>query len=94
MALRVANSEFTVAGEYRYNRAGARRWILSHLLRYKGFMASFLLASVLANIVVAAIPALTGAAFTAVRHGDRARLFVVRMTPGAPSSATRAMNCT
>ncbi len=79
MAMRVANREFTVAGEYRYNRAGARRWILSHLLRYKGFVASFLLASVLANIVVAAIPALTGAAFTAVRHGDRARLLVLAL---------------
>ncbi len=79
MATRVANREFTVAGEYRYNRAGARRWILSHLLRYKGFVASFLLASVLANIVVAAIPALTGAAFTAVRHGDRARLLVLAL---------------
>ncbi len=79
MAMRVANREFTVAGEYRYNRAGARRWILSHLLRYKGFVASFLLASVLANIVVAAIPALTGTAFTAVRHGDRARLLVLAL---------------
>jgi len=79
MATRVANREFTVAGEYRYNRAGARRWILSHLLRYKGFVASFLLASVLANIVVAAIPALTGAAFTAVRHGDRARLLALAL---------------
>jgi len=79
MAMRGANREFTVAGEYRYNREGARRWILSHLLRYKGFVASFLLASVLANIVVAAIPALTGAAFTAVRHGDRARLLVLAL---------------
>ena len=79
MAMRAANSEFTVAGEYRYNRAGARRWIISHLLRYKAFVAIFLLASVLANIVVAAIPALTGAAFTAVRHGDRARLLVLAL---------------
>jgi ATP-binding cassette subfamily B protein len=79
MAMRGANREFTVAGEYRYNREGARGWILSHLLRYKGFVASFLLASVLANIVVAAIPALTGAAFTAVRHGDRARLLVLAL---------------
>ncbi len=79
MAMRGANREFTVADEYRYNRAGARRWILSHLLRYKGFVASFLLTSVLANIVVAAIPALTGAAFTAVRHGDRARLLALAL---------------
>jgi len=74
-----ARREFTVAGEYRYNRAGARRWILSHLLRYKSFVAAFLVASILANVATAAIPALTGAAFTAVQHGERARLFTLAL---------------
>ena len=27
--------EFSVAGAYRYNHAGVRRWILSHILRYR-----------------------------------------------------------
>jgi len=80
VATRVAKREFTVAGEYQYNRAGARRWILSHLLRYKGFVAGFLMASILANVLVAAVPALTGAAFTAVQRGDRARLLTLTLT--------------
>ena len=37
--------EFRVAGEYFYNRSGVVRWILSHLLRYKFFIAAFLVAS-------------------------------------------------
>jgi ATP-binding cassette subfamily B protein len=30
-------SEFSVDNAYRYNRSGPRRWLISHVLRYKGF---------------------------------------------------------
>lgn len=59
-------SEFTVSNEYVYNRSGPVRWILSHLLRYKSFAATFLVAIVLSNILFSAIPRVTGLAFDEV----------------------------
>jgi ATP-binding cassette subfamily B protein len=64
-----ARREFTVAHAYRYNQAGAVRWIVSHLLRYKHFVASFILGALLSNLLNASIPTLTGAAFTTVLRG-------------------------
>ena len=58
--------EFSVANEYRYDRRGPMRWILSHALRYKGFVASFLVASTLTAALFSLIPTLTGRAFTEV----------------------------
>ncbi|MGH2541982.1 MAG: ABC transporter ATP-binding protein, partial [Ardenticatenaceae bacterium] len=58
--------EFSVADEYVYDRSGPLRWILSHLLRYPHFLASFLLAATLANVLFAAIPWLIGLAFDEV----------------------------
>ena len=62
--------EFRVAGEYRYNRSGALRWVLSHLLRYKTFIVSFLLASAGTAVLFSAVPALTGLAFNEVLQPD------------------------
>jgi ATP-binding cassette, subfamily B, bacterial len=58
--------EFSVAGEHQYNRAGPVRWILSHVLRYKGFVFSFLAASTITALLFSAVPALTGLAFNEV----------------------------
>jgi ATP-binding cassette, subfamily B, bacterial len=58
--------EFSVADEYVYDRSGPFRWILSHLLRYPHFLASFLLAATLTNVLFSAIPRLTGLAFDEV----------------------------
>ena len=58
--------EFSIADERVYNRAGPLRWILSHLLRYPHFLASFLLAATLTNVLFSAIPRLTGLAFDEV----------------------------
>ncbi len=68
--------EFSVAGEYHYDRAGPVRWIASHLLRYKRILLCWLIAATLANILNAIIPTLTGAAFNVVLapQPDRARL--------------------
>jgi ATP-binding cassette subfamily B protein len=62
--------EFTIPNEYHYNRKGPIRWIISHLLRYKRFIASFVLASILTNTLYASVPTLTGAAFNAVIQGE------------------------
>jgi ATP-binding cassette subfamily B protein len=58
--------EFSVADEYVYNRSGPVRWIVSHLLRYPHFLASFLLAATLTNVLFSAVPRLTGVAFDEV----------------------------
>ena len=64
------NREFRVEGEYRYNRSGPVRWILSHLLRYKIFLASFVVSVVLLNVFNSTIPRLTGLAFDEVVGGE------------------------
>ena len=65
----MSNREFTVASEYQYNRTSPVRWILSHVMRYKHFILSFSLASLITNSFYATVPILTGAAFTAVLQG-------------------------
>ena len=64
------NREFRVEGEYRYNRSGPVRWILSHLLRYKIFLASFVVSVLLLNVFNSTIPRLTGLAFDEVVGGE------------------------
>lgn len=65
--------EFTVAGEYHYNRSSPVRWITSHLLRYKHLVISFMLAAILTNVFYAVMPVLTGQAFNVVLQGASAR---------------------
>ena len=74
--------EFSVAGEYTYNRAGPLRWIVSHLLRYPLLLTSFLCAATLTNVLFSVIPMLTGQAFDAVLHTppDAQRLLLVALT--------------
>ncbi len=76
----LSKREFTVANEYHYNHASPVRWIISHLLRYKRFIASFLLATILANTLLATIPTLTGAAFNAVLQGEAGRSQLIAIT--------------
>ncbi len=65
--------EFTVADEYHYNRSDPVRWTISHLLRYKHLIISYMLAAILTNILYAVIPVLTGQAFNIVLQGSSAR---------------------
>jgi ATP-binding cassette subfamily B protein len=58
--------EFSVADEFVYDQSGPVRWILSHLRRYPLFLASFLLAATLVNVIFSAIPRITGLAFDEV----------------------------
>ncbi|HEY7416427.1 MAG TPA: ABC transporter ATP-binding protein, partial [Ktedonobacteraceae bacterium] len=61
--------EFTVTGEYHYNRLNPRRWIASHLLRYKFVLLRYMLAAIGANAFYNLIPTLTGRAFNTVLGG-------------------------
>jgi ATP-binding cassette, subfamily B, bacterial len=58
--------EFSIADEHIYDRSGPVRWIVSHLVRYPHFLASFLLAATLTNVLFSAVPRLTGLAFDEV----------------------------
>lgn len=49
------------------------RWILSHVLRYKRYIASFLLGTVMANILIASVSVFTGLAFNAVLDSTQGR---------------------
>jgi len=75
----LSNREFTVINEYHYNRSSPIHWILSHTLRYKRFIASFALASLITNTFYATVPILTGAAFTAVLQGKTGQGQLIRI---------------
>lgn len=58
--------EFSVSGEYHYNRAGPVRWIISHLRRYPMLLTSFLVAALLTNVLFSTVPRLIGLVFDEV----------------------------
>lgn len=60
--------EFAVRGADLFDRSSVLRWMLSHLLKYKPWVASFLLGTVLANLLNGGIPILIGRAFNTVLH--------------------------
>jgi ATP-binding cassette subfamily B protein len=62
--------EFSIAEEYTYNRKDPLRWIISHLLRYKGLLLLFLTAAFLTNVLFSAVPRLIGVAFDEVLKPD------------------------
>ncbi|HEU4784573.1 MAG TPA: ABC transporter ATP-binding protein [Ktedonobacterales bacterium] len=77
----MASREFTVADEYVYNRAGAVRWVVSHVLRYKRFLLGAVASMTVSIIMLAAVPRLTGTAFNVVLqpHPDQAQLALVAL---------------
>ncbi len=70
----MSKREFTITNEYQYNHSSPVRWIVSHVLRYKRYIASFMLASIVTNILYACVPLLTGMAFNAVLQGAGSQL--------------------
>lgn len=75
----MSKREFTIANEYRYNQSNPRRWIISHVLRYKRFIASFVLASIITNTLYVLVPSLTGEAFNVVAQGGAGRGELIRI---------------
>lgn len=75
-----SKQEFTVTGEYQYNRFSPTRWIISHILHYKFYTAFFLLTALLANVLINSfIALLTGAAFDAVAPGGGGRDLLIHI---------------
>ena len=62
----MANREFTIADERHYNRRGPVRWIISHVLRYKRYLAIFVVGTILSQVLTAIIPNLIGLAFNEI----------------------------
>lgn len=62
----MANREFTVAGEHRYDRSSPVRWILSHALRYPWLPLAAIAASISANALTSYSRVLVGDAFRVV----------------------------
>ncbi len=58
--------EFTLANEYRYNRHGPVRWIVSHVMRYPLLPLAVVLCIFLSNLFYSWVPQLTGRAFDVV----------------------------
>src|SRR5437764_7623020 len=70
----LSKREFTIVNEYQYNHSSPVRWIISHVLRYKRYIPSFMLAWIVTNILYAFVPLLTGMAFNAVLQGAGSQL--------------------
>lgn len=73
MAEQVTNQEFSIEEEYVYDQSGPVRWIVSHLLRYRGLLLTFLIATLLSNALSPTIPLLIGAAFNEVLEPNPSR---------------------
>jgi ATP-binding cassette subfamily B protein len=59
-------SEFSAAGQYRYDRSSPARWIVSHALRYKWVLAVALVGVIAQNSLNSVVYALVGKAFDGI----------------------------
>ena len=75
----MAKREFTISGTYQYKQSTSLHWIISHVLRYKGYLGGFIVGVGIANLLNATIPRLTGFAFDAIAQDipDLNRLFQI-----------------
>lgn len=62
----MVNREFVVAGAHHYDRESAARWVVSHLLRNKRWLASFLVGAIATQALNAYVPLQIGAAFNEI----------------------------
>jgi ATP-binding cassette subfamily B protein len=66
----LAKREFRLAKEYRYNRSGPVRWILSHLIRYPFFPLAAIVTAIVNNFAYSYRQILTGQAFDLITAPD------------------------
>jgi ATP-binding cassette subfamily B protein len=74
----VQKSEFTIADEYRYNRAGPVRWMVSHVLRYPWLPLATIALAILGNVLDSANRLLIGQAFDLVLGPDVTRQLLLQ----------------
>ena len=70
MAEAVSKREFRIDNEYRYERSGSVRWILSHLMRYPYLPLIAIAASVINNFAYSIIQVLIGRAFDIITQPE------------------------
>lgn len=66
--------EFSVSDAYHYSQSGPVRWIISHVLRYKHILVSYIFLLLLASVGSNSIPLFAGNALNAILQGDREQL--------------------
>jgi ATP-binding cassette subfamily B protein len=66
----MSKKEFTVAGEYPYNRASPLRWLLSHVLRYPLFPLGMLIVALFNNLFYSYVQVFVGRAFDLITTPD------------------------
>jgi ATP-binding cassette, subfamily B, bacterial len=72
--------EFTTIGIHRYNQSSVMRWIAAHILRYKGYLAIFIITTIMTNSLNAAIPIVTGTAFDIILHPNVDNMQIMRIS--------------
>ncbi|MGI8485606.1 MAG: ABC transporter ATP-binding protein [Thermomicrobiales bacterium] len=76
-----ASSEFTITDQYPYDHRSPVRWIISHLMRFRWLVLSFLTAGLTATLLNGAIPGLTGKAFDEVLgNGNDPKAALIRIS--------------
>ena len=70
--------EFTVANEYRYNRSGPVRWIISHVLRYPWLPAVAIVVAITVALCESGSRVLVGRAFDLVLGPNVTRALLLR----------------
>jgi ATP-binding cassette subfamily B protein len=83
----VTKREFTVENEYRYNRSGPGRWILSHLLRYPLLPLILVAAAIVNNGFYSYIQIYIGRAFDLISQGGWETGALLAIALGAVGSA-------
>lgn len=83
----MTNKEFRLENEYRYDRRGAVRWILSHLLRYPVFPLAALAAAVLNNVFYSNIQIYIGRAFDLLAAPDWTNMALLRLAVAVVGTA-------
>jgi ATP-binding cassette subfamily B protein len=86
--IRLSKREFTQENEYRYNRSGAVRWILSHLWRYPLFPLAAIGAAILNNGFYSNIQVYVGRAFDLIATTGWETQVLLAFALGAVASAT------
>ncbi len=84
--------EFKLEQEYRYNRSGARRWLLSHTLRYPWLPVLVTATAVVNNFAYSYVQVFIGRAFDLIMQPQWATSALLALAAGAlAASATQSL---
>ncbi|MCI0398035.1 MAG: ABC transporter ATP-binding protein/permease [Chloroflexi bacterium] len=84
----MSKKEFRLADEYQYNRSGAVRWIISHLLRYPWLPVAALVAAIINNVAYSYIQIFIGRAFDLITQPAWETQALLLLAAGVLVSAT------